>query len=99
MEAWPDPPGPVQLFVLLFPETSKRISAAYGRVEVVGRNIYDQIISRQPASYILGLLLAVLSVFISILIYLTTVIGWIFTFSILNTRNSLQKNNQYFLDS
>jgi hypothetical protein len=96
MERWPDPPGPVQLFVLLFPKTSKRISAAYGRVEVVGRNIYYQIISHQPASYILGLLLAVLTVFISILIYLTTVIGWIFTFSFLNTRDSLQRRPIFF---
>jgi hypothetical protein len=96
MEAWPDPPGPVQLFVLLFPKTSKRISAAYGRVEVVGCNIYDQIISHQPASYILGLLIAVLTFFISILIYLTTVIGWIFTFSCLNTRNSLQRQPIFF---
>ena len=80
----PDPPSPVQLFILLFPKMSQRLSKFYSCIEAQNQKIHIQ-----PAA---GAILSVLlTMFGPIGIYVGSILGWIFTFSWLNSVPSVQK--------
>ena len=78
----PDPPGPVQLLVILFPRTCQRISTAYSRFELAVQSFYPHII--HPAwAIILSLVLAVLTGPIGLIV--ATSLGWLVTFTWITT--------------
>jgi hypothetical protein len=83
----PDPPSPVQLIIILFTKTCQRISEIYSWIEAAAKKIHASIINP-----IFGAILAVLlTMFGPIGIYVGAILGWIFTFSWLNTVRALQK--------
>jgi hypothetical protein len=83
----PDPPSPVQLIIILFTKTCQRISEIYSWIEAAAKKIHASIINP-----IFGAILAVLlTMFGPIGIYVGAILGWIFTFSWLNTVRGLQK--------
>jgi hypothetical protein len=82
MAKLPDPPGPIQLLVILFPRTCQRICTAYSAFELAVQNFYPHII-HPVLAIIVSLVLAVLSGPIGLIV--ATSLGWLVTFTWVTT--------------
>lgn len=87
MVSRPDPPSPVQLFIILLPKTCERISKVYCWIETKARSLHRSI--RHPTFAIIVPLS--LAMFGPIGIYVGGVIGAIATFAWLATTRSLRQ--------